>query len=111
MGSMLDLNGGEWKTVRPDVAEGVLGKTLLDKGVKAVVTRVAPGGRMGMHRDSYGHLLYFLGGTGLVGVGDDRYDVRPGISVSIAAGEEHFYHNTGIDDLTLISFNIPENSE
>lgn len=68
----------EWQPVRPDVARGVYGKTLLADGVKVVLTRLAPGARFSMHRDSYDHLFYFLGGEGLVWVEEKQLDdARP----------------------------------
>jgi mannose-6-phosphate isomerase-like protein (cupin superfamily) len=107
MSQVFNLNSLEWSIVRPDVAEGVHGKTLLDGSVKIVLTRVAPGGAFLPHRDGYGHLFYFLSGTGVVGIGEQRYDVGERSVVTISAGAEHFYRNTGPGDLTLLSLNIP----
>jgi quercetin dioxygenase-like cupin family protein len=102
-----DLDSIEWKPVRQDVADGVYGKTVLDEFIKIVHTRVKPGGGFSPHEDSYAHLLYFLSGSGIVGVGKQRLHARTGLVVHISAGEEHFYQNTGDDDLILISLNIP----
>ena len=81
--------------------------TLLAEGVRVVLTRVVPGGGFSLHRDDYGHLFYFLGGDGLLCVGDERFNVRAGLAVRVDAGEPHAYENTGTEDLTLISINIP----
>ncbi len=97
----------EWQPVRPDVTQGVYGKTLLDVGMKIVLTRVAPGGSFAPHRDPYGHLFYFLAGCGIVRVGDWETEAGPGLVVRVAPGELHSYENTGADDLTLISVNVP----
>ena len=107
MGTFIDMGTREWETVRPDVAQGVLGKTILDEGVKMTVTRVLPGSGFAAHRDAYGHLLYFLSGSGVVGVNDEETAIRPGLAVRIQAGEEHFYRNTGKGELMLLSVNIP----
>jgi len=107
MGQIVDVTELEWQPVRPDAAHGVYGKTLLADGVKIVLTRVAPGGGFSMHRDDYGHLFYFLGGEGVVWVEGNRYPSRPGLLVRVAAGEPHAYENTGSEDLTLLSVNIP----
>jgi len=107
MGQIVDVTELEWQPVRPDAAHGVYGKTLLADAVKIVLTRVAPGGRFSMHRDDYGHLFYFLGGEGVVWVEGNRYPSRPGLLVRVAAGEPHAYENTGVEDLTLLSVNIP----
>ncbi|MCL5952679.1 MAG: cupin domain-containing protein [Chloroflexi bacterium] len=107
MGNVFDASQQEWQLVRPEVTQQVFGKTLLSDEVKVVLTRVAPGGRFSMHKDSYSHLFYFLGGEGLVRVGDNQHSVRAGHTVQIAAGEAHAYENTGTDDLMLISINLP----
>lgn len=97
----------EWQRVRPDVAHGVYGRTLLADGLKVTLTRVEPGGAFGMHRDDYGHLFYFIGGTGRVEVEDQQVKAEPGLAVQVAAGAAHAYANTGTEDLVLISINIP----
>lgn len=97
----------EWQPVRPDIARGVFGKTLLDGKTKAVLTRVAPGGKFEKHRDDYGHLFYFLGGEGVVWVGEQQFAAHAGLVVQVSAGEDHAYENAGNEDLTLISLNIP----
>jgi mannose-6-phosphate isomerase-like protein (cupin superfamily) len=108
MGEVFDVMSLDWRPVRPDVAREVYGKTLLADGVKVVLTRVAPGGGFSTHRDDYDHLFYFLGGEGLVWVGDEHFEVRAGLTVRVAAGEAHAYENTGIEDLMLISVNAPD---
>jgi len=107
MDSFIDTDFLEWQPVRPDVAQGVFGRIILDNGTKMVVTRVVPGGCFTPHCDGYGHLFYFLSGSGIVGVGKEEAPARPGLVVRVAAGEEHWYRNTGSDDLMLISANIP----
>ena len=107
MGEILDVTALEWQPVRPDVAQGVYGKTLLAEGVKVVLTRVAPGGRFSVHRDDYGHLFYFLSGRGVVWVGGEKFEARPGLAVRVAPGQEHAYENAGTEDLVLMSVNLP----
>jgi len=107
MSQVVDVTELEWQPVRPDAAHGVYGKTLLADGVKIVLTRVAPGGGFSLHRDDYGHLLYFLSGEGTVWVGEDQYPAGPGLLVRVAAGELHAYESTGSEDLTLLSVNVP----
>ena len=109
MGEVVDVASLEWQPVRPDVADGVYGKTLLADGIKVVLTRVTPGGKFSVHRDDYGHLFYFLSGQGLVSVDERQFEVQPGLVVQVAAGEAHAYKNTGRGDLMLISINVPHN--
>jgi quercetin dioxygenase-like cupin family protein len=106
VGKVFDAASLEWQPVRPDVATGVFGKTLLANGLKVVLTRVEPGGRFSAHRDDYGHLFYFLSGQGLVSVGGKEFEARPGLTVKVTKGEDHAYENTGTEELMLISVNI-----
>jgi mannose-6-phosphate isomerase-like protein (cupin superfamily) len=107
MSVLFDVSTVEWKPVRPEIADGVFGRALLDGKVKAVLTRVEPGGKFNMHADKYAHLFYFLSGEGTVWVGNIRSDVRTGTVVQVDAGESHAYENTGKEDLVLVSLNIP----
>jgi quercetin dioxygenase-like cupin family protein len=102
-----DISMMEWRPVRPEVTRGVFGKTLLDEKVKAVLTRVEPGGKFRTHADKYAHLFYFLEGEGVVQVGDQSHKAVAGVTVQVAAGEIHSYENTGKTDLLLISMNLP----
>ena len=107
MGEAFNAASLEWEPVRPDIAHGVYGKTLLADGVKIVLTRVAVSGRFDTHQDNYGHLFYFLSGNGLVWIQDKQFKTMPGLVVRVAAGEPHAYENKGNQDLVLISVNIP----
>ena len=107
MSNVVELSSREWQPVRPEIARGVFGKALLDGKVKAVLTRVAPGGKFEMHRDKYAHLFYFLSGEGTVWVGDKQFAARAGLVAQIDAGEDHAYENKGGEDLVLVSLNIP----
>lgn len=108
MSNIIDVDLLEWETVRPDVSHGVYGKTLLNTGVKLVLTRVLPGGGFMAHRDTYGHLLYFIGGSGKIGIGGEEVNIKPGLVVKIENGEEHYYTSSADEELTLLSVNIPE---
>lgn len=109
MADVFDTQSLEWQPVRPDVAQGVYGKTLLGNGLKLVLTRVAPGGRFGVHQDDYGHLFYFLSGEGFVWLHDKQFKAVPGLVVRVNVGELHAYENSGKEDLILISVNVPAN--
>ncbi len=107
MSRYFEVDALEWQPIRPDVADGVFGKTLLADGVRMALTRVEPGGGFFRHTDDYGHLFYFLAGRGIVKVGEEEFPVRPGTVVQVAAGESHTYVNMGAEELLLISINIP----
>ena len=107
MSQVVDASALEWRPARPDVAHGVYGKTLLANGTKVVLTRVEPGGGFAAHRDDYGHLFYFLGGEGVVWVGEKQFQAQAGLVVQVTAGDPHAYENTGAEDMTLISINVP----
>jgi len=97
----------EWQPVRPEMTNGVFGKTLLDGIVKIVLTQVTPGGGFLSHRDPYGHLFYFLVGEGIVRVEGTELRAGPGLVVRVAPGESHSYENRGSGDMNLISVNLP----
>ena len=107
MADILSIETLDWQLTRPDIADGVYGKKLLENsGIKMALTCVKPGGSFKSHQDSYGHLFYFLNGEGTLSVSDKQYSIMPGLVVRISAGESHAYTNTGKQDLTLISANI-----
>jgi quercetin dioxygenase-like cupin family protein len=107
MGELFEADALEWLPVRPDITVGVYGKTLLNEGVKVVLTRVVAGGSFAAHRDAYGHLFYILAGQGVVHIGGREHSAGPGLAIRILPDEEHAYLNTGSDDLVLISMNLP----
>jgi len=107
MSDIFKANDQEWQPVRPEMTNGVYGKTLLDDSVKIVLTCVTRGGSFSPHRDPYGHLFYFLAGEGIVHVEGTELRTGPGLVVRVAPGELHSYENTGSGDLTLISVNLP----
>jgi quercetin dioxygenase-like cupin family protein len=97
----------EWQPIRPDVAHGVYGRTLLAENLKVVLTRVEPGGMVGAHRDNFGHFFYFISGVGRVHLGDEQVEARAGLAARVAPGQAHAYANTSTEELVLISINIP----
>ncbi len=108
MAEVLEESALDWQPLRPEVAEKIVGKTLLADSVRVVLARVAPGGRFLPHRDDYGHLFYVLTGTGRVLIGAESFPLQPGTIVRIEAGETHAYENTSGDDLVLLSLNLPK---
>jgi mannose-6-phosphate isomerase-like protein (cupin superfamily) len=107
MGDFLEAASLDWRPLRPDVAHGVFGATLLENGTKMMLVRVAAGGGFAAHRDGYGHLFYFLSGEGIVRVEEREEHTTPGLVVRVAAGESHSYENRGTSELILISVNVP----
>ncbi len=103
----------EWKAIRKDLTKGVFGKRL-NRGditeIKMVLTKVEPSGEFPLHKDAYHHIFYFLKGIGKGQLGDESYEIRPGVAVEVPAGEEHGYKNTGEENLLLITLNIPINN-
>lgn len=108
MTEFLDLESIPWQPVRPELTRDVSGKALLDGPTKTVLTRVAPGGRFAPHRDPYAHLFYVLEGKGRVMAGTEERTVGPGSIVRVSAGELHGYENTGMEEMLLLSLNLPE---
>lgn len=108
MENFQDIDSLPWGPVRPELTQGVTGKTLLDGPTKVVLTRVEPGGRFSLHRDPYGHLFYILEGHGHIQVGDRESAVSAGFVVQVEPGELHGYVNLGPDELLLLSLNLPD---
>lgn len=108
MKTFRDIASVPWAPIRPDVASGVEGRTLLAGATRVVLTRVRPGGRFAPHRDAYGHLFHFLEGRGTVQVSDETRPAVPGLVVHVSAGELHGYANTGEEELILLSLNLPD---
>jgi len=96
-----------WRPVRPDVARGVVGRTLFEGEVKVTLIRVLPGGAFTSHRDAWGHLFCFLSGEGRVRVGESTLEAQTDVVVTVPPGEAHSYENTGGEDLVLLSLNLP----
>lgn len=107
MSEIFEADALDWRPVRPGIASGVFGRTLLDDGIKIVLTRVAPGGCFAPHRDPYGHLFYFLAGEGVVRVEEREVHAGPELVVRVTPEELHSYENTGTGDLMLVSVNVP----
>ncbi len=84
-----------------------LWKNTFGRGHQIHPYQSAAGGKFDLHQDKYGHFFYFLNGQGKVRVGSKQIEVVPGLIVRLNAGELHAYENTGNQDLTLISVNIP----
>ena len=52
-------------------------------------------------------VYYFIAGIGRVAVGDQSFDVGPGMAVGVPAGEWHQVFNTGPNELKFISSDSP----
>lgn len=105
-----DLHGEEWKAVRGDLTKRVFGKSLIPRNlgeIQIVWTKVEPNGEFPRHKDPYHHVFYFLKGQGEGWLGNETYEIKPGTVVEIPAGELHGYKNTGENDITLLTVNIP----
>lgn len=108
MAEFIDTESLESRPLRPELAAGVTGRSLLSSPFLVMtLTRVEPGGSFQAHRDAYGHLFLVLSGRGEVQAGNQRRLVGPGQIVRIAPGEEHGYSNPGPADWLLISCNLP----
>jgi len=105
-----ELKELEWKALRKDLTKGVFGKALIPgelTDVKIALTRVEAGGEFTLHKDPYHHVFYFISGRGEGWLGDETYEIKPGLVVEVPAGEMHGYKNTGEEDLVLLTVNIP----
>ena len=68
-----------------------------------------PGQEQTAHRHAVGDKLYYvLMGTGVIQVGAEQREVRPGDLVCAPAGEEHAVRNTGGGRLALLVAMAPK---
>jgi quercetin dioxygenase-like cupin family protein len=104
------LEGSDWKPIRPEFTEGIVGKGLAPKETKnmdVTVTRVSPGGEFSLHVDPYHHVFYIFQGEGEVSLGEDLHPVGPQTVIEVPAGEVHAYRNKGNTEMILLTLNIP----
>lgn len=100
-----------WDSTRPTIAKGVLGSRLLPEGAKArsvTLTRVEPNGEFLLHTDDYSHVFVCLEGKGEGRLGDEVYELRPRLVVTVPSGVSHGYLNTGTSELVLLTINYSE---
>ena len=87
---------------------GTTMKVLLgpESGVPNFITRqfsVDPGGRIPCHRhDHIEHEQVVLEGSMIIGLDGRETEVRPGDSIFIPAGVDHWYENRGTDTVRFI---------
>lgn len=101
----------QWQPTRENITKDVLGKNLLPSKiteVKAVLTRVTPGGEFRKHTDEYHHIFYFLKGRGIGWLGKKQYQIAPNTLVQVPKGTIHGYKNTSNKVMLLITFNLPK---
>jgi quercetin dioxygenase-like cupin family protein len=100
-----------WKSTKPEITEGVLGCNIVPENAdvqSVTLTRVEPKGKFSIHTDDYNHVFLFLQGKGEGQLGEDSYDIRPGMIVRVPAGHPHGYGNTGDSNLVLLTINYSE---
>ena len=105
------FNEVDWKPFSKDCVTKIYSRSLLLDGFDILnisLTKVEPGGEFGMHTDAYNHIFYFLIGTGEGRIGDETYEIRPGVVAEVPAGEVHAYKNRGKEEMFLITMNISE---
>ncbi|MFW9928925.1 MAG: cupin domain-containing protein [Candidatus Thorarchaeota archaeon] len=103
----------KWEENRRNGNEKIFGKLLVPKDlteIKITETKVEPGGIFHLHVDAYHHVLYFISGFGVGWIGEESYEIKPGVIVNIPAGEKHGYKNTRNEDIILLTINIPNST-
>lgn len=63
---------------------------------------VAPGGHTPKHTHGYEHEVFVLEGTGQVLLGEQEYELRPGMVVLVPPGRLHQFRNTGSVPLAFL---------
>ncbi|MHA1925826.1 MAG: cupin domain-containing protein [Candidatus Thorarchaeota archaeon] len=100
-----------WESTRPDITIGGLAHRLIPDGSTVhgvMLTKVEPEGEFSIHADEYDHVFLFLEGMGEGWLGDDSYEIEPGLLVRVPAGQSHGYRNTNNSDLILLTINYSD---
>jgi quercetin dioxygenase-like cupin family protein len=88
-----------------------LSSVTFPSGFKASLTLAKPGGEFPEHIDPYTHIFYILEGEGEASVESQTIPLKKGTALTVAAGKNHGYKNSGPADLLLITLNIFEGGE
>ena len=108
---IFNINDRNWEENLRQITTGVFGRKLIpsdETTIKITETKVEPGGIFRPHIDSYHHVLYFIEGIGIGWIGDEPYDIKPGVVVNIPAGEKQAYKNSGTEQMKLLTINFPK---
>lgn len=97
-----------FQLIRPDVAAGVYGRTFLAEPVRVTLTRITPGGGFVPHVDDFSHIFTFLSGEGNLTLDGKTERIVPGMIRVTPAGAEHAIENDQMEDLRLLTCNLPE---
>jgi mannose-6-phosphate isomerase-like protein (cupin superfamily) len=66
------------------------------------MSKIGPGGRSKLHRETVNHAFYIISGTGTVRIEKKTWDMEPGTVVKVPKGLPHSIDNTGSDDLVFL---------
>jgi len=95
-----------------DTAENTNFRKVLFTGLKSqlVVMSIPPGGEVGEEIHKYTEqTLFFLSGTGVGTLNDEKFPVGPGDVVVVVPGTKHNFINTGKQDLKIYTVYAPPN--
>ena len=82
---VFNINDENWEENQRSHTDGVFGRKLMPSDMtqlKITETKVEPGGIFRPHIDSYHHVLYFIEGKGTGWIGEETYDIKPGVVVN-----------------------------
>jgi len=63
---------------------------------------VKPGGEIGLHTHNWEHEIFILEGKGILKNSHKTYEVEKNTVIYIPPNEEHYYKNTGKEDLVFL---------
>ena len=90
------LDGSEIRELLHPDQGGPVSQSLAEARVPAGATTLAH------HHNLSEEIYHILSGTGLMTLGEERFEVRPGDSVLIRPGTRHFIHNPGTETLRFL---------
>lgn len=84
------------------IAQMILDRRVLKEIGFLAIARMEPGKDISSHVDPMEEIYMVLSGTGLMRVGDEEKEVRPGDATWLPKGLPHSLVNTGQEDLVIL---------
>jgi mannose-6-phosphate isomerase-like protein (cupin superfamily) len=79
-------------------------KMYMDKNGKVIMSRIHPGGSIGMHlHQTSDDINYVISGTGIAYCDDVKEELTAGVCHICPKGHRHQLINTGMEDLVLLT--------
>lgn len=114
MVKVMNINDAQWKELT-DLAGArgyeyialVADDPAYTSAYSCEMVRLGPADHSVPHVEPWNHLLYFIEGTGELTIGDRTWQVAPGTSAKVKAGERHSLRNHGPGNMLVLAVYDP----